>query len=129
MSYERLKRQIEGIKKDFIRITAQSREESIKRDTTLFQTVQKQGLYLETFLEYDRRFWFLPRGLFIGRKIFTAIFNRKAQEMEAELLEAGKEALKEQTEKVKKMREEKDANETRILKPGDPGFLEVIDGG
>ena len=129
MSYERLRRQIEGIKRDFVQIVAQSREESIKRDTTLFQTVQKQGLYLETIMEYDRRFWFIPRGLFFGRKIFTAIFNRKAQEMEAELLKAGKEAQAEQTEKVNKMREEKDANETKLLKPGDPAFLEVIDGG
>jgi len=106
MSYERLKKKIDNVTNDLVKMVVSAKQESINRDNTLYQTVQKQGLYLETYLEYDMKFWFLPKGTYFGKKIFTSIFNRKTDEMNKAMLEAGKEVQKAEVERIKKLRED-----------------------
>lgn len=117
MSYERLRRQISNNNRIILQQIAHVRKEAVARDTTLYQSVQKQGLYLETILEYDKKFWFIPRGIYFGRKIFTGIYNRKLKEMEDEMVKAGKEAQEKEEERLKKMKEAQE-NKSRIIKPG-----------
>lgn len=110
MKYVELVKCIKGIRA----IAEDTREKSVKRDNILFQTLQKQGLYLETFLEYNKRFWFIPQGLYFGRKIFAGIYNRKFNEMEEEAIKAGKEVQKKEEEMRRKIEEQR---QSTIIRP------------
>ena len=43
--------------------------------------ITNTSIVLDTILEYDRKYWILPKGCFPGNKLFTKIYNRRVDEI------------------------------------------------
>jgi F0F1-type ATP synthase membrane subunit b/b' len=52
------------------------------------------SLVVDSILEYEKKYWILPRGFFPGNKLFSKIYNRRVNEIRKQ----HEEALKKQKE-------------------------------
>jgi hypothetical protein len=52
-----------------------------KRFAMIMGVLERQEIYIQSILEYDKRFWFLPKGTIFGKYFFKKIIRRKVDEL------------------------------------------------
>lgn len=128
MSYERLRKQIADNNQKILTSISRLRQESVDRDGLLYKSVQRQGIYMEAIIEYDKRYWWIPKGIYFGQKLLDKLVQKKFDDLQKSELKASKEAQKKVEEKIKKYKEEAERNKSKIIIPG-KNNLSVVGGG
>ena len=87
------------------------------------------SLYLDSLIEYRKKYWILPIGFWPGKKLFDKIYKnnleevqKKRKEQMKKQQEKAKEKMKEQQKKAKKQKDKdtksKKEKESSIILPG-----------
>ena len=58
------------------------------------------SIYIDSVMEYDKRYWIIPKGFFPGNKLFAKIYNRRIDEVR----KAQEDSIKKQQEAMAEMR-------------------------
>jgi len=84
-----------------------------KNIQNIHASVQSLAIYINTQEEYHGKYWFLPIGIYPGKKIFENMYKKNLKKVQDKIVKEQKEYLNKMKEKANEDKEVSDKNERR----------------